>query len=262
MLFGPFSLRLVVFLLADFVFLNGNVVVVAIVGLIRYKALRLGLLHLLLLRFLNRFEILVLVHLGKLILLFVAVVDQSIHLLDDASELLLLCTELALKPGEAEHHIIELLVFLFVLGLFATIQDTELVLELSLDVHLGGTLLVLLLAVDSDEIRKLGTLLAFANLDNEPQDNILEAVFSESLVISDVLNLMGEAHDVVTGELPFLLEDLVLVDQNVTAERLFFILRDKFFHLSMGEHEDFGVRFASDVDVHLILHKECAMVYR
>lgn len=87
----------------------------------------------------NRFEILALVHLGKLVLFFVAVVDQSIHLLDDASELLLLCTELALKPSEAAHHIVELLVFLFVLGLFTTIQDAELVLELSLDVHFGGT---------------------------------------------------------------------------------------------------------------------------
>ena len=124
-------------------------------------------MHTLLLCFLNRFEVLVLVHLGELVLFFVAVVDQSIHLLDHASELLLLCTELALKPREAEHHVIKLLVFLLVLGLFATIQDAELVLELSLDVHLGGTLLVLLLAVDGDEIRKLGTLLAFANLDNE-----------------------------------------------------------------------------------------------
>ncbi len=62
-------------------------------------------------------------------------VNQGIHLLDDAAELLLLGTELILQAIEANHHIIELSVLCLLLVLF-TVEHAELVLEFSLDLAL------------------------------------------------------------------------------------------------------------------------------
>lgn len=91
-------------------------------------------------------------------------VNQCIHLLDNTAKLLLLGTQLTRKSREAEHHVLKLLVLLFLLVEGTSVQDPKLVLELSLHVHLARTRLILLLAVDSDKIGELGSLLALTDL--------------------------------------------------------------------------------------------------
>ncbi len=108
-----------------------------------------------------------LAHLHQLILFFVAVVNQSVHLLDNASKLLLLSTQLARKPRETQHHVIKLLILLFLFIKSTSIKDAELVLEFSLDIHFAGTWLVLFLSVDGDKVAELGSLFALSNLNDD-----------------------------------------------------------------------------------------------
>lgn len=201
-----------------------------------------------------------LTHLHQLVLLFVAVVNQSIHLLDNTSKLLLLGTQLARKPRETQHHIIKLLILLFLFIKSTSIKDAELVLEFSLDVHFAGARLVLLLSVDGDKIAELGSLFALTNLDDDAHHDVFKAILAEGLLVSHVLNLLGQTHHVVTREFSFLLEDFVLVDKNISTKWLLFILLNELFHLVVAEAEDFSISLASQVDIHLILHEESAMV--
>ncbi len=179
-------------------------------------------------------------------------VNQSIHLLDNASKLLLLGTQLARKPRETQHHIIKLLILLFLFIKGASIEDSELVLEFSFDVHFAGTGLVLLLSVDSDKVAKLGPLFMFTNLNDDAHYNVFEAVLAEGLLVSHILDLLGQTHHVVTRELSFLLEDFVLVDKDISTKWFLLIPLDKFFHLDVAKAEDFSISLASQVDIHLI----------
>ena len=57
-------------------------------------------------------------------------------------------------------------------------------------VHLHLPRLFLFLTIDSDKVCELGLLPAFANLNNDPHDDILEAVFAVRLLICDAINLI------------------------------------------------------------------------
>ena len=186
-------------------------------------------------------------------------IDQRVNLLDDAVELLLLGTQLPFKPIEACYHVIKLSVFSLFLVL-VTVEHAELVLELSLDLTWLRTGFILLLTVDSDEIGELGTLLALTDLKDDAHGNILEAVPTIGLPISHCLDVLGHSHHVVAGELAFLLENLVLVNEQFTSERLVLILLNQLFDLLVAQAKKFGVSYAPEVDVHAVLHEKGTMI--
>lgn len=140
-----------------------------------------------------------------------------------------------LQAVEAEHHVIELAVLCLFLLLGVAVEHSELVLELCLHATLGGTRLVLPLSVDGNEVGQSGSLVALPDLDHDAHDHILEAVLSEDLVLLDTLHLLGQSGDIVTWELPLLLQYLVLIDQQVPTEWLVLIFLDQFFHLLVRE---------------------------
>ena len=72
--------------------------------------------------------------------------------------------------------------------------------------------------------------------------------------------MLWQSHHVVARELPLLLQDLVLIDQEVSAEGLIFILLNKVLHLVMAEAEQFGIAYAAQVNIHLVLHEEGSLV--
>ena len=67
-------------------------------------------------------------------------------------------------------------------------------------------------------------------------------------------------HHVVARELALLLQDLVLVDEEITAERIILVLLDQLFHLAGGEDEKLGIGLAAQINVHEVLHEEATVV--
>ena len=165
---------------------------------------------------------------------------------------------------ENQHEAVKLLILRLVLSLIAAIEQAELTLELIFDRCRVGTSLHLLFTVDCNEIGKLRALFALTDLDNDAHDDIFEGVFSIGLVVSDLtgdlLDRIWNLHDVVAGELALLLQDLVLVDEKITAERIILVLLDQLFHLAGGEDEELGISLAAQVNVHEVLHEEATVV--
>lgn len=65
---------------------------------------------------------------------------------------------------------------------------------------------------------------------------------------------------IVTGELALLFQDLVLVNKQVTSERLVLILLDQFLHTSVVQNEELAIGLHSEVHIHIVLHEEGTMV--
>jgi len=198
-----------------------------------------------------------------LVFLLVTMVDQRVHLLDQTTELLLLRVKLVLEPIETDHHVAKLLVSLLLIRFFTSltsVEDVELVLELRLHHRIVSSLLVLLFTVDGDEVGKVWSLLALANLDDDSHDDILQRVFAVALLIGETHDIAGHMQHIVTGELALLLQDLVLVDEQIAAEWLVLVFLDQFLHLCMVEHEEFNIGLASEVHVHVVLHEESAVI--
>lgn len=72
--------------------------------------------------------------------------------------------------------------------------------------------------------------------------------------------MLRQTHNVVARELPLLLKNLVLVDQKVSAKGFVFVLFNKLLHLVVAEAQKLGIGNAAQIDVHMVLHKEGAMV--
>lgn len=198
---------------------------------------------------------------GNLLLFLLAMVDQAVDLLDQVAELQLLSTQVRLQSVEAIHHVIELSIVLLVLALLAAVKHAEFALELLLDGKGVGTNLALLLSVYFDEVRQLGALLTLANLDHDAHDNVFEAIFTEGHRIGAVHGL-GQAHHVVARELAFLLQYLVLVNQQVASKRLVLILFYQLLYLAVRQLEQFHICLAPEIQIRLVLHEEGAMVDR
>lgn len=114
--------------------------------------MRAGLTELLLLGLL---EVLASATSINLVLLLVTMVDERVNGLDQLAKLLLLTVELAFDAVKASHELLNLLIRLLladILITLRTVQDMELVAELLLNILRVGTLLVLLLAVDRNEV--------------------------------------------------------------------------------------------------------------
>ena len=135
-----------------------------------------------------------------------------------------------MDSNEDLHQVVKLLIVSFFITPVATVEESELVLEFLLYLDRVSLVFILLFAVNSDEIRQFGSSLALADLNDDPHDDILEGVLSDSLSVTDAF-VLGKAHDIVTGVLPLLLEDLVLVDEQVTTEWLVLVLLDQLLHL-------------------------------
>ena len=208
---------------------------------------------------LDLLEVLVFVLSKQLVFLLVAMVDQCVHLLDHAAQLLLLSTQLVLQAIETDHHAIELPVFSLDLGLLA-VEHAELVLELGLDLALRGTGLILLLAVDGDEVSQLGALLALTDLNDDAHHHILEAILTEGLSIRHCLHVLGQTHDVIARELALLLQDLVLIDEQITTKWLVFVLFNQLLDLLVAQEQKLGISHATEVDVHVVLHEESTVI--
>ena len=130
-------------------------------------------------------------------------------------------------------------------------------------VHLLLPCLFLFLSVYSNKVSELGLLPPFANLNNDPHDNILETVFAVSLRISYAVYLtLGQVHDIVTGEFAFLFQDLVLINEQALSKGLILVLLNKLLHLFMSELEKLRIGQTPEVNIGVILHKEGAMIDR
>lgn len=146
--------------------------------------MRAGLTELLLLGLL---EVLASATSINLVLLLVTMVDERVNGLDQLAKLLLLTVELAFDAVKASHELLNLLIRLLLADILITlraVQDMELVAELLLNILRVGTLLVLLLAVDRNEVGKVGALLALADLDHDAHDDVFEGVFALALLLS------------------------------------------------------------------------------
>ena len=160
-------------------------------------------------------------------------IDERIDLLDQLTQLLLLTVKLAFDAIETGHELLNLLVCLLLPDIFITlraIQNVELVAELLLHVLRVDTLLVLLLAVDRDEIGEVRALLTLSDLDHNAHDDVLERILSLALLLGHMDQVTWHVQDVIAGELALLLQDLILVDEEVAPKRLVLILLDQFLH--------------------------------
>ena len=121
--------------------------------------------------------------------------------------------------------------------------------------------LFLLLSIDSDEVGELGLFLALTNLNNDPHNNIFEAVLAVGLSIGYAIYfILGQVHHIVTGEFTFLLQDLVLIYEQTLSKRLILVLLNELLHLFVGEHEELSISQTPKVHIGVILHKEGTMV--
>lgn len=167
--------------------------------------------------------------------------DQGVDLFDKTSQLLLLRVQLILQPVKAQHHVVELLVhFLLSLTFAVAVQQAELVLEFLLDFGFRAIIFDPFLAVNGDEVSELGALLVVTDLDDDSHNDVLQRVHTAGLRVGEG-DVFGHAHHVIARVLALLLEDLVLVNEHVTAEGIVFILLNELLHLLMGQDEELHV---------------------
>ena len=186
---------------------------------------------------------------------------DAVDLLHNLAEEGLLVFEFVLKSSKFFHQVFILPVnVLFLLDL--AVEHVEFVLELSLDVHSVGVFLILLLSVDGDEVGEFGSLPTVTDVDNDAHNNILESVISIVCRIGGRVwpQILGITGNIVAGVLALKLEDLVLIDQQVSTESLVVVLLDQLFHLLLCQHEEFGFFDASDGDIHEITAEEVLLI--
>jgi len=170
-----------------------------------------------------------------------------------------------LKSVKAQHHVTELFIGLLLVSFFtafAAIEDVELILELRLDTLLDSSDLILFVTINLDEIAQTWALFALSDLYNDAHHDVFQGILTEALFICESHDVARHVQNIVTGELALLLQDLVLKDQQIATERLILILLDQLFHFVVRKNKQLYVGLASDVHVHVVLHKEGTVVDR
>lgn len=187
--------------------------------------------------------------------------------MDHTAKEVLLILQVILQLLELLHHVLELRILL--VGRFfllqVAIKHTELVLEFPLDDTGCNSFavlisLVLLGAVDFDEVGELGALLAFTDLDDDAHGSVLQAVSAVGLILIEGLKPLGDMKHIVYWELAFLLEELVLVDEEFPAEGSILVLLNQLLHRVVLKLEELDVSGAPHVNIHGVLHEDGALV--
>ena len=176
---------------------------------------------------------------------------------------MLLAVELAFDAVETCHELLDLLIRLLLPNVFIAlraIQDVELVPELFLHVLRVDSLLVFLLAIDGDEVGEVGALLPLTDLNHNAHDDVLEGILTIALLLGHADQITRHMQDVVAGELAFLLQDFVLIDEEVTTEGLVLILLDQLLHTGVAEDQELAVRLHPEVHIHVVLHEKGTVI--
>lgn len=150
----------------------------------------------------------ILVHfalLSNVDLVFISTFDKVIDLLDQTVEVLLLVAELLLHSIEVVHESVKFAVFATFVMLVTRVQNFEFLLEFFLRIRL-----VLLHAIDGEEVRKFGSIFALPNLYNDPHDSVLEHILAHKSLISCTILRLVQLDDKVARKLLLLLQNFVL----------------------------------------------------
>ena len=118
-----------------------------------------------------------------------------------------------------------------------------------------------LLLVDREEVSELGTFLDFPDIQDDSHHNILESIVPANGTFVHA-HVLWQTEDVVAWELFALFEKLVLVEEQTFTEGVVLILLNHVIECRVRKFEQFGLSLASDIDAHLVLHKDGPMIDR